>query len=220
MDGTVFYQSCVNACGEIWSSAVTHPFVQGLAAGTLSNDQVCNYLIQDGLYLENYIQVCRTLVGRARTPDDRQLFNESARLSEEAETGMQVQLFQALGLKCEPQAPGPATLAYTQYEHEASLHDSPLVALAAATPCTVLYAEVGKLQAARPETVAPDHPFRPWLELYADPSVQDMATRWIACLNRWAHDAGVAEQQEAREHFVTSMQWEVAFWEQAWMSSV
>ncbi|WP_028581957.1 TenA family protein [Desulfogranum japonicum] len=218
MDDISFYRSCLIACGEMWEEAQIHPFVKGLAAGTLTREQIRTYLIQDGLYLQNYVQVCRTLANRATHPADKRLFNESAQLSEEAEVGMQTKIFKALGLRWEPQDPGPATQAYIHQEREASHHIFPLVALAAATPCTVLYAEVGKRLASWPEAATADHPFRLWLDLYADPSVQEMAAQWIECLDRWASRADVPEQHEAKKEFAASIRCEMAFWEQAWVS--
>ncbi|WP_161629961.1 TenA family protein [Desulfogranum mediterraneum] len=216
MNPPSFYQRCLTACAPAWEQAASHPFVEGLAAGTLSPAQMRCYLIQDGLYLQNYIRVCRTLAERAADTADRRLFADSACLSEEAELGIQAGLFKALQLSWAPEPPGPATSAYIRQESEAAHHPSPLVALAAATPCTVLYAEVGRRLAMRPETAAADHPFRLWLDLYADPAVQEMALQWSSCLNRWAAAAEVSAQQEALEAFAASVQCELNFWEQAW----
>ncbi len=219
MNRSSFYLRCLEACGPVWEQAAAHPFVDGLAAGTLNAEQMRHYLIQDGLYLQNYVRVCRTLARRAPTEADRTLFDDSARLSEEAELGLQADLFQALGLTWTAEPPWPATAAYIRQESEAAQHPSALVALAAATPCTVLYAEVGRRLAMRPEAAVAEHPFRLWLELYADASVQEMEAQWSECLNRWAAGADLSEQDEALEAFGVSMQCELDFWEQAWRSA-
>ncbi len=215
---TSFYQRCLAACAGEWEVAATHPFVQGLAGGTLSSAQIRHYLIQDGLYLQNYVQVCRILAKRVSTMTDKQLFIDSALLSEEAELGIQEQLLGELGLSWGAEPPGTATRAYIHQESNAVKHSSVLVALAAATPCTVLYAEVGRRLAMRPETKRNDHPFRLWLDLYADAAVQEMAAQWIECLNRYALETDFPEQGEAVNAFVASMQCEVDFWEQAWQA--
>ncbi|CAG37096.1 TenA family protein [Desulfotalea psychrophila] len=216
MSDTTFYGRCLKACGSSWELAAAHPFVEGLARGRLSAEQMQTYLIQDGLYLQNYVRVCRLLANRAAIASDRLLFEYSARLSAEAELGLQAELFQALGLEWRNAPPEPATVAYIYRESEAMLHSSELVALAAATPCTVLYAEVGRRLAERPEAAAANHPFRLWLDLYADASVQEMARQWIQCLNRWAATAKRSAEEQALEAFAVSMQCEVDFWEQAW----
>ena len=216
MSDTTFYGRCLLACGTSWELAVVHPFVEGLALGRLSAEQMQTYLIQDGLYLQSYVEVCRILAHRATIDSDRSLFEDSARLSAEAELGVQTELFQALGLAWKNAPPGPATVAYIRQENEAALHVSELVALAAATPCTVLYAEVGRRLAERPEAAAANHPFRLWLDLYADASVQKMAREWIECLNRWAATATGLAQKQALDAFAVSMACEVDFWEQAW----
>jgi len=216
MTGKAFYQRCLEACGPVWDEAAGHPFVEGLAQGTLAKDQMQKYLTQDGLYLRNYVKVCRALAERAASETDRILFEESAKVSEEAELGLQEQLFKRLELKWLDEPPGPATTAYMEQETNAVRNDSALVALAAAAPCTVLYAEVGRRLSRRKETSDPDHPFRLWLDLYADPLAQEMAEDWIDCLNRWAAPCDEEEQKEAIDAFVASMRCEVAFWQQAW----
>ena len=218
LSSSSFYQHCLAACAVEWELAATHPFVERLAAGTLSISQIRHYLIQDGLYLQNYVQVCRILAERVSTQADKKLFNDSALLSEEAELGIQEQLLGELGLSWGADPPGTATQAYIHQESNAARHPSVLVALAAATPCTVLYAEVGKRLAMRPETKRSEHPFRLWLDLYADSSVQEMATQWIDCLNRYALGKDFPEQVEALNAFAASMQCEVDFWEQAWLA--
>ena len=216
MNRPSFYQRCLEACGPVWEQASTHPFVEALAAGALSRRQIQHYLIQDGLYLQNYVRVCRALAGLASSEADRILFEDSAGLSEEAELGIQEQLFKQLELTWIDEPPGPATTAYIEQESNAVRHASVLVALAAATPCTVLYAEVGRRLALLENSADPEHPYRLWLDLYADPSVQEMAHQWIDCLNRWAAGRDEAEQSEAVRAFVASMRCEIDFWQQAW----
>lgn len=218
MTTSSFYQRCLAACAEEWELAATHPFVEGLAVGTLGMAKIRHYLLQDGLYLQNYVKVCRILAERVPIEADKKLFIDSALLSEEAELGIQEQLLDELGLSWAVETPGSATQAYMHQESSAAKHPSLLVALAAATPCTVLYAEVGRRLGMRQETKKTDHPFRLWLDLYADAAVQKMAAQWIECLNRYALETDFSEQEEALSSFAASMQCEIDFWEQAWLA--
>jgi len=211
-----FYHRCIAACHPFWEQAVRHPFVEALAAGTLKKSQIEYYLAQDQLYLRNYIKVCRLLADRAVLEADRTLFEESAVLSEEAELGVQEHLVHELQLEWRDEPPGAATRAYLEQENTAVIDPVPLVALAGATPCNVLYAEIGNRLLHRKDVVFPGHPFRSWLALYSDPLVQELAVRWIACLNRWAKDTSAVDQQRAIHAFRASMKCEVDFWQQAW----
>lgn len=219
MSGISFYQHCLDCCGLLWEQAATHPFVRGLAAGTLTPAQIRCYLVQDGIYLTGYVQVCRALAARAVTDSDRRLFEDSARLSEEAEADMQARLSAVLGIGSLSGEPLPATEAYMRRERAAVEDPSRLVALAGATPCNVLYAEVGRRLQEDPETARPDHPFRLWLDLYADEAVQAFADRWQEALDRWAGEAGPEEQERALTAFADCMQCEIDFWEQAWQAT-
>lgn len=211
-----FYHRCIAACTPVWEQAATHPFVEALACGTLQKSQIQYYLGQDQLYLHNYIKVCRILAERAILEEDKELFKESATLSEEAELGLQEHLVFQLQLEWRGDPPGAATKAYMAQENTAVNHSSPLVALAGATPCNVLYAEIGNRLLNRADVVFQGHPFQSWLELYSDPAVQELAVRWIKCLNRWATGTSAFEQQRAIQAFCASMKCEVEFWQQAW----
>lgn len=219
MSAPSFYSCCLDRCGSLWEQAVAHPFVRGLATGTLSPAQIQCYLIQDGIYLTGYVQVCRALMERAATDADRALFEESAQLSEEAERDMEARLAKALGISLLSGSPLPATVAYMTQEQAAVQDASRLVALAGATPCNVVYAAVGQRLQAEPDTARAEHPFRAWLDLYADAAVQVLADRWKDRLDRWALEAATDEQQRALEAFAASMQCEVDFWEQAWQAT-
>lgn len=213
-----FYAQCLANCAAIWEEAAEHPFVQGLSSGTLNNAQLLNYLVQDGLYLQNYIRVCRILAEKSQTESDRALFLESATLSEEAELSLQSSLAKTLSLGWENQEPWPATAAYMDHERNAAEDTSALVGLAAATPCTTLYAEIGKRLSERTDVARANHPFRAWLDLYSDPFVQELSSRWVACLDCWASSATPEELEKAKSSFAESIHCEAAFWEQAWRS--
>jgi len=199
-----------------WERALTHPFVDGLAAGSLRPAQVRCYLEQDRLYLAGYVRVCRALAKRAEEIRDSELFEESARLSEEGEAGMQAALASSLGLDLRDSSPLPATTEYMRREQEALEDRSRLVALAGAAPCNLLYAETGRRLRAVPGTDRPDYPFRAWLDLYGDDAVQRLAERWVEILNRWAGTVTPAEQDRALDVFAAAVRCETAFWDQAW----
>ncbi len=219
MNVSGFAEECRRACKADWEAVIDHPFVRSLAEGSLTPARINTYLQQDGLYLAGYVPVCRTLARRSPTDADRALFEESAVLSEEGEQGMQAELRNALDLPpAPPAAPLPATRRYLEHEQHAAEDPSRLVALAAAIPCNWTYAEIGRrlpgLMAAGPSP----HPYADWIALYAGDDVQDLARRWIDCLNRWAADASGREQSAARDAFGRSVRLEFAFWDQAWQA--
>lgn len=217
---TGFAGACRDAAGEAWDRAVRHPFVLALAAGGLTPRQITTYLEQDALYLASYVQTCRTLATLADGHAERDLFRESARLAEEAERGMQDQLGTRLGLALQPEPPVlAATRDYRAHERAPDGDGHRLTLLAAATPCTWVYADIGSWLISRLDGDLGEHPYEAWISLYAGPEVQTMADRWIACLNDWAASAGSGHHAPACKAFARSVTWEIAFWDQAWFAA-
>ena len=214
-----FSEGCRQACGSWWERSVRHPFVRALARGALHPDQVAVYLEQDRLYLIDYVQICLRLAEFSTQASDRNLFIESARLSEEAEDSMQGVFRERLGLATRaPAGPLPATVAYTTHERTCAAGGSRLVAMAAATPCNWTYAEIGRWLGEASKCLLPDHPYAEWIALYAGNEVQTFAARWVACLNRWAEGTSPVDRDAARAAFVRSVALEVSFWDQAWQA--
>ena len=50
-------ESIIRGSMDLWEGYLTHPFITGLADGTLSDDRFLHYLIQDSLYLREYARV-------------------------------------------------------------------------------------------------------------------------------------------------------------------
>ncbi|MCC5835703.1 MAG: hypothetical protein JJU20_13295 [Opitutales bacterium] len=215
-----FLEICREACGADWQQAVEHPFVQALARGRLPRAAMQVYQEQDGLYLVAYVHICRTLANRTLNSADSELFERSAVLSEEGESAMQAQLLDKLGLQLAPKPdPLPTTEAYMRHERHCAEKEPLLVALAAAAPCNLLYADIGSRLSQDPRATEGSHPYRVWLDLYADESVQALASEWEEILNRWAFAESADIRQQARAAFVTSVRFEIEFWQQAWAQS-
>lgn len=216
-----FSEACRIRSGDAWWHAIRHPFVEGVWRGTLGADQIRVYLDQDRLYLQHYVSVCERLAGRSPGAADRDLLLETARLSREAEAPMQDALSAALGLDLPAATPIclPATRAYIDHESACAGHRSLLVGIAAAAPCTWVYAEIGRWLVGRSGTDRSDHPYRAWIDLYADPSVQAAATAWIGMLDALGGPAPESERAEAAGAFAVSVRMEVDFWAQAWQAA-
>ena len=58
----------------IWESYFTHPFIQGMADGTLAKDKFQFYMIQDHKYLMEYAKVFALGVIKSRDEKDMRLF--------------------------------------------------------------------------------------------------------------------------------------------------
>ena len=59
---TIRLQECA---GKNWDSVVKHPFTDELAAGTLGEDAMRRYLIQDHRFIDNFVVLLASMVAAA-----------------------------------------------------------------------------------------------------------------------------------------------------------
>lgn len=201
----------------IWEAQHAHPFVRGIADGTLPDAVFAHFLAQDYVFLIAYARLLA--LGAARAPD-LETMTTFAELTQ-AILGEEMQLHRTLcgevGLDAEAlerTEPAPTTQAYTDFLlRTASLGDVAELA-AALLPCMWGYAEIGERLAQAPR---PDVPrYAQWIDTYADPSFQELAVWCRALVDDLGAGASPAQRERMRFAFRTCSRHELAFWQAAW----
>lgn len=141
------------------------PFVRGLGDGTLDRDAFVWYLTQDALYLRDYSRVLAQASRLAPTAAEQAFWAASAQGALLAETQLHESWVppETIGRA----TPSPTTAAYLDTLLAAGARADYAVLVAALLPCFWIYQDVGqRLQ----RLSHPEHPYRSWLETYADES--------------------------------------------------
>ncbi|HMB35307.1 MAG TPA: TenA family protein, partial [Methylomirabilota bacterium] len=160
--------------GELWQSIMPiyaaildHPFVRGLADGSLSRAAFRFYAVQDALYLRDFARALS--IAAARAPQDEWIimFNEHAAGALKVERALHESFFAEWGLTPEAVTAtplAPTNQAYTSYllatAYGAPFHE----AVAALLPCYWIYWEVGK---ALERSGSADPLYARWIGTYA-----------------------------------------------------
>jgi thiaminase len=55
------------AAGPTWNAIVNHPFVDALAAGTINDEAMRAYLVQDHRFLDHFVVLLASMVASAPT---------------------------------------------------------------------------------------------------------------------------------------------------------
>lgn len=165
------------------AAALAHPFVRGLADGTLSAAAFGGYLLQDAFFLDACARAYA--VGVARSPDraGREAFADLLAGARE-ERAQHERRAAARGLDLAAVEPAPATLAYTDFLLGTAGLGELGVLCAALVPCTRLYAVLGRALA----DAGTAGPYREWVDTYADPAVAELAAALEGLLDRYAAD--------------------------------
>jgi thiaminase (transcriptional activator TenA) len=197
----------------IYAAILAHPFLSGLADGTLPRESFRHYIVQDAHYLRGYARALALCGAKATDPADTVMFAEHAAGAVAAERDLHAALMNELGGSAaeaarEPVA--PTTRAYISYLLAAAYSGSFAEAVAAVLPCYWIYARVGAELLARS---SPDPLYARWIAMYGGAEFQGVVDAVLALTDRVGADASPVEQGLMRAHFTTTSRYEWMFWD-------
>jgi thiaminase/transcriptional activator TenA len=198
------------AIESIYQKTLRHPFLTGLADGTLPRERFTFYLQQDARYLTAFAQALNVLSSKAPREDWMVTLNRHATDAIQAEKSLHDSL-----LKGVPRAEqmAPTNYAYTNHLLAAVERRTFLEGLCAMLPCYWIYWEVGKELKKRGSKNAD---YQRWIDQYSDPSYNATVQQVLAMANSEADRASVVTRQSGIQLFVVSSRYEYQFWDMAW----
>ncbi len=205
------------AAEPIWQAQHEHPFLRGIADGTLAAERFSHYVRQDYVFLIEYARLLA--LGAARSPDLATMtrFCELAREILTTEMDLHRSFAATFGISAaelEAETPAPTTQGYTDFLVRTGAQGDFAELAAALLPCMWGYAEIGRVLAAAGRS--PDERYAQWVQMYASDEFGVLAD-WCRAL---VDELGVALTADGRARaqraFITSSRYELAFWEMAW----
>ena len=204
------------AAGD-WRHYVEHPFVCGLADGTLPAPAFRHYLAQDYLFLIHFARAWALAVYKAGDLAGMRAASATLNGLLDVEMGLHIQYcagwgLDAAALEALPEA--TATMAYTRYVLEKGMAGDVLDLHVALAPCVVGYGEIGQRLAADPATRRDGNPFAAWIDMYAGPEYGAVMDGALAELDRLAaRRLTPARFDELVITFSQATRLETAFWQ-------
>lgn len=212
-----FSQMLRAGADPIWSAQHAHPFVRGIADGTLDPDRFAHWVRQDYRFLVEY---CRLFaLAAARAPDLATMTRFAELLTATAGTEMSLHRALAAGVgiseeELERETMAPTTRAYTDFLVRTAATGDFAEICAALLPCMWAFSEIGLTLRDGPRPA--DARLAAWIDSYSDPEFAGLA-HWCRTL---VDDLGAQAAPRTRAAmaaaFNTSSQYELAFWEMAW----
>jgi len=212
-----FFADLRAAADDLWSAQHRHPFVRGIADGTVAPDAFATYVRQDYVFLVDYARLLA--LGAARAPD----LDTMRRFAEllEAILGEEMELHRAfaaeLGISAatlQAEQPAPVTRAYTDFLVRTAATGSFAELAAALLPCMWGYSEIGTRLAAGLGAAGTGRPeLDRWVATYADPEFAALAAWCRELVDRVAGEAGDPERDRMRTAFLACSELELAFWD-------
>ncbi len=205
------------AASSIWEAQLNHPFVRGLADGSLETDRFKRWVRQDYLYLKEFARVFAWAVAKADSLESMSWYAQVLHLTLNTEMALHRQYaarFDITTQELEAETMWPTTRAYTDFLVRTAAAGDMAKLVAALLPCAWGYAFIARELArqGRPD----DARYAEWIDQYVSPDFVQ-ASEWLKVeMNRLAEGKSAQERRDLVDLFVLSSQYEWQFWEMCW----
>lgn len=209
----------LTASEAIWERYLDHPFVRGLADGSLSRERFQFYMLQDYRYLFAYAKVFAVGIAKGRSEKVMRCFSRSVSGILDGEMEIHRAYMRRLGIgeaEAERTEPSLDNLSYTSYMLRLAYEGDAAEIAAAILSCALSYEWIAKkILARRPE--AEEHPFfGEWIRGYVSESYCAGNRELTALLEELAEGAAEERLLELEKIFRRCSGFEERFWDMAW----
>jgi thiaminase/transcriptional activator TenA len=200
----------------IYSSILSHAFIQGLTDGSLPRECFEFYVIQDSHYLREFARSLSLAAAKAPEDEWTATFNRHASEALQVERRLHDSFFRDLELTSEEvrKSPvAPTNMAYTHYLL-ATAYGRPFAeTIGVLLPCYWIYAEVGKALLSKG---SPQALYQRWIDTYAGEEYETIVESVLDVTECVAKSESDATRDAMATHFVTSTRYEWMFWDMAY----
>jgi len=195
---------------DIYDAILAHPFLTGLADGSLPGEAFDFYMVQDALYLKDYARALAVVATRAPSAAETEMFARHAAEAIAVEQELHRSLLGELGIAAAGSEPAPANLAYTSYLLSVCALGSYAEGVGAVLPCYWIYAEVGKELIRRG---SPDPRYQRWIATYGGDEFAATVREVLTATDALGASLSAGERERVRECFRTTSRYEWMFWD-------
>jgi thiaminase/transcriptional activator TenA len=199
-----------------WDAYCWHPFVQGLADGSLPLKAFRRYLVQDYLFLVQFARAQALAVVKAESLEAMRAKGAVVQAILD-ETKLHLVYCAEWGLDeaavlAEPEA--PETVCYTRWVMDQGYRGDILDLEVALAPCTVGYGEVAARIETHPARRREGNPYENWIVQYASAEYQAVARGAAERLDRLSEShGGAARLASLTRLFAEASRLEADFWQ-------
>ena len=207
----------IYACAQkLWPQYLCHPFVVQMADGTLPEEKFRYYMLQDYLYLRDYVKIFAAIIQKA--DDFEQIRFLSTQLSDTIGETYRTHLpyMQRLGVtdaEIEAARPHIDNSAYTRYMICEAQAGDVLTGLVALLNCSWSYAYIAeKTVEAYPEAVN-DESYGSWFAGYVSPEYKKTNLALIDRIDALAENIDEKKTRHLCEIFKKCCLFDLRFWD-------
>ena len=202
------------AAVEIWQAYNEHPFVLGIQNGTLPEEKFRFYIIQDYLYLEDFVKTLAVGVAKAKNLKTINLFAKYISVIN-GELDVHNGYLTKLGVTQEEIASTPRALdnlSYTSYMLRVAYEEGEAEILAAILSCACSYEIIAKNIVKNNPSSINDEFYGDWIQEYISDDYAEENVILLKELNRLTETYTEQQIQHLIDIFVACSRYELAFW--------
>jgi len=213
-----FSARLIASCPAAWDAYTRHPFVVGMADGSLAEPAFRHYLAQDYLFLVHFARAYALAVYKADDLADMRSAAATVSALLDTEMKLHVQYCAGWGMTEAEMAvvpEDPACVAYTRFVLDRGHAGDLLDLYAALAPCVIGYGVIGARLAADPVTRrGADNPYDAWIGVYSGEEYQGVVRATVAQIDRLAAArGGDARFAALAKSFRLATELEAGFWQ-------
>ena len=207
--------------GETWAAYIHHPWIDAIVEGTLSDERLRFFLLQDLPYLADYERIYNLAFSKLTIDQHRQFRPFMQMIAGFDEGATEIEMLHLLGCNDFPNdywAALPAREGYMNHLVRIAHEGTAIQTLTAMLPCSVGFTEIGaRLHAV---DISGYHPaFQKWIECYRRPFQGAHVDALLDGLVPAVEGLPESEIEELERIFLRSTQHQIAVFDAAWRLS-
>ena len=211
-------QRLYDSTKNIWRLYLTHPFIRKLKDGSLDITKFRRFMLEDYLYLFEYVKVFAIGLSKTKDFDLMKMFAESIDAILNHEMDIHRAYMKRIGISDDEVKnfrPSLNNTSYTSYMLSIAQAGDVIDTVTAVLACSWSYAEIGYYTAS--DENALNHEFYgQWIKGYSSKEYQDTNNMLINLLDNITKDITEEKYKRLEEIFVNCSMYEKYFWDMAW----
>ena len=211
------FEEAVAAAMPLWRAAADEDFLTGMGEGTLDRQAFLDYIVQDSLYLRDYLTAYAMALFKSQTLRQMQVFYSVLGYVNDGENATRLRYLSEAGLTdddVDTMEKKPACAAYTDFLLRVAREEDVPEIVMAVMPCMVGYRFVFEELLRRCPAVL-EGPYAPLVRDYTAPEYAAACAEWTDFTNALCAPLPAERRAHLIDLFVQASAHELYFWQMA-----
>lgn len=210
-----FFEEAVAAAMPLWRAAADEDFLTGMGEGTLDRQAFLDYIVQDSLYLRDYLKAYAMALFKSQTLRQMQVFYSVLGYVNDGENATRLRYLSEADLTdddVDTMEKKPACAAYTDFLLRVAREEDVPEIVMAVMPCMVGYRFVFEELLRRCPAVL-EGPYAPLVRDYTAPEYAAACAEWTDFTNALCAPLPAERRAHLIDLFVQASAHELYFWQ-------